>query len=138
MFIIFKIFPDWIWWLGFLAGLFSFFAAYLPMAKPYALLLKISGSALVLSTIFIFGMLWSNNTWKQAAAELQARVDVAEAKSQATNDAIKERIVYKTQVIRQRGEENTQYITREITKYDNTCIIPPEFVRAHNTAAEKP
>jgi tRNA/tmRNA/rRNA uracil-C5-methylase (TrmA/RlmC/RlmD family) len=138
MFLIFKIFPDWIWWLGFLTGLFSLALAYLPPLKPYALLLKIFGSALVLSTIFIFGMLWSDSAWKQAAQELQARVDVAEAKSQTVNETIRERVVYKTQVVRQRGEENIKYITREVVKYDNSCVIPPEFVQAHNTAAEKP
>jgi hypothetical protein len=102
------------------------------------LLLKICGGAVVLSTIFIFGMLWSNNAWKQAAQTLQARVDVAEAKSQTVNETIRERVVYKTQVVRQRGEENTKYITREVVKYDTQCVIPPEFVQAHNTAAKAP
>jgi hypothetical protein len=138
MFLIFKIFPDWIWWLGLLTGLSSFALAYLPLLKPYALLLKICGGAVVLLTIFIFGMLWSNNSWKQAAQELQARVAVAEAKSQTVNEVIQERVVYKTQVVRQRGEENIRYITREVIKYDNSCIIPPEFVTAHNTAAKAP
>ena len=91
-----------------------------------------------MSTIFIFGMLYTDATWRQAAAELQARVQVAEAKSQTVNETIRERVVYKTQVVRQRGEENTRYITREVTKYDNSCVIPPEFVQAHNAAAEKP
>jgi hypothetical protein len=138
MFLIFEIFPDWIWWLGFLAGLSSLVLAYLPLLKSYALLLKICGGVVVLSTIFIFGMLWSNNAWKQAAQTLQARVDVAEAKSQTVNETIRERIVYKTQVVRERDEENTKYITREVVKYDTQCVIPSEFVQAHNTAAEKP
>ena len=138
MFLILEIFPDWIWWLGLLAGLSSFALAYLPLLKSYALLLKICGGVVVLSTIFIFGMLYTDATWRQAAAELQARVQVAEAKSQTVNETIRERVVYKTQVVRQRGEENTRYITREVTKYDNSCVIPPEFVQAHNAAAEKP
>jgi hypothetical protein len=138
MFLILEIFPDWIWWLGFVAGLSSFALSYLLPLKPYALLLKIGGGVVVAAAIFIFGMLWSNSAWKQAAQELQARVQVAEAKSQTVNEVIRERVVYKTQVVRQRGEENTKYITREVVKYDNSCVIPPEFVQAHNTAAEKP
>ena len=138
MFLILEIFPNWVWWLGLLAGLSSIALAYLPPLKPYALLFKICGGVVVLSTIFIFGMLWSNSAWKQAAQELQARVDVAEAKSQTVNEVIQERVVYKTQVVRQRGEENIRYITREVVKYDNSCIIPPEFVTAHNTAAKAP
>ena len=30
-----------------------------------------------------------------------------------------------------------QYIDREVIKYDNTCIIPNEFIEAHNKAARK-
>ena len=76
--------------------------------------------------------------WQQAAKELQAQVEIAEAKSQIVNEVIKDRIVFKTQLVKQRGENTTEYITREVVKYDNTCVIPPEFIKAHNSAAEQP
>jgi hypothetical protein len=69
---------------------------------------------------------------------LQHKVDVAEAKSQVVNETIKERVVVKTKVVKQRGEATTEYITREIVKHDHNCVIPAEFVTAHNTAAKAP
>jgi len=47
-----------------------------------------------------------------------------------------EKVVKKTEYIKTRGKDVVQYIDREVTKYDNTCIIPKEFVKAHNDAAE--
>lgn len=138
MFFIFKIFPDWVWWLLLLAGILSFLASYLPQAKPFAVIVKIVGLITIATSIFIFGLLYADNSWKAAAQELQAQVDIAQAKSQETNETIKEKIVTKVQIVRVRGAETIQYVDREVTKYDNTCAIPQEFVNAHNSAAKDP
>ena len=137
MFLFFKILPDWIWWLLLLTGFSGFFASYLGLLKPYQLLLKIAGTITIAASIFILGMLYADNTWKQAAKELQAKVDIAEAKSKATNETIKTQVITKTQVIKTRGEDVVRYVDREVVKYDNTCVIPKEFIHAHNRAAEQ-
>lgn len=136
MFWIFKIIPDWFWWLLLIAGLSGYFLSYLKSLKPYAFILKIVGLTTIAASIFIIGMLYSDNAWKQAARELQAKVDIAEAQSQAVNNEIKEKVVVKTQLIKTRGTDVIQYVDREVVKYDNSCVIPPEFVSAHNRAAE--
>lgn len=138
MFFIFKIFPIWLWWLLTIGGILTFLCSYLPQVKPYQFILKILGLLVVTVGIFINGMLYADSTWKAAAAELEAKVAVAEAESKATNETIKEKIVLKTQIVKVRGTDNIQYIDREVIKYDNTCIIPKEFVDAHNRAAEPP
>lgn len=138
MFFIFKIVPDWFWWLLLLAGLSGYFLSHLKLLKPYEYILKIASPVLVAATIFILGMLYCDNAWKAAAAELQAKVDLAEAQSKVVNTEVQEKVIYKTQVVRQRGADNIQYITREVVKHDANCTIPPEFVNAHNRAAEAP
>lgn len=138
MFWIFKIFPLWLWWLFTLSGILVFISSYLPQVKPYAFILKILGLLVVVIGIFINGMYYADSTWKAAAAELEAKVAQAELKSNTVNEVIKERIVTKLQIVKVRGEENTKYIDRELVKYDNTCIIPSEFVQVHNKAAEQP
>ena len=62
------------------------------------------------------------------AAELQAKVDVAEKKSADTNTKLAKKskdqsakVVTKTLVVK-------QYIDREVTKYDSGCVIPQPFV----------
>lgn len=138
MFFIFKILPDWFWWLLLLAGLSGYFLSHLKLLKPYEFILKIASPILVAATIFVLGMLYCDNAWKAAAAELQAKVDIAEAQSKVVNTQVQEKVVYKTQVVRQRAADTVQYIDREVVKYDNTCVIPKEFVAAHNRAAEAP
>jgi hypothetical protein len=106
--------------------------------KTYQLPLKIFGGVVVCFVIFIMGLLYADGVWQQAARDLQHKVDVAEAKSQQVNETIKERVVTKIQVVKQRGENTTEYITREVVKHDTTCVIPLEFVTAHNMAAKAP
>ena len=138
MFWIFKILPTWIWPGLVLVGLVLLALSYLPRFLGTAKSFKILGAAIVVVGIFINGMIYADNAWKQAAAELQAKVAEADAKSAATNEVIKERVVNKIQIVKVRGDETTQYIDREVVKYDHTCVIPPEFVSAHNRAAEQP
>jgi uncharacterized membrane protein len=138
MFLILEIFPSWFWWLLLIAGFFGYFLSHLIPLKTYQLPIKIISGMVVAIIIFIMGLLYADGKWKQASNDLQAQVQVAEAKSQVVNEIIKERVVTKTQVIKQRGENTVEYITREVVKYDNSCVIPPEFVVAHNRAAEAP
>jgi uncharacterized membrane protein len=138
MFWILEIFPNWIWWVLLTAGLFSYFLSHLVPLKTYQLPIKIAGGTTVAVVIFILGLLYANGVWQQAAQELQAKVAIAEAKSQVVNEVIKERVVTKTQVVKQRGEATVEYITREVVKHNAGCTIPPEFINAHNRAAETP
>jgi hypothetical protein len=138
MFFIFKILPDWFWWLLLLGGLFAFFVSYLPQAKTLELPIKIVALTTIVITIFIFGMLYADNTWKAAAVDLQAKVLELSKQSDAANTAIKEKTITQLQIVKLRGEEVVRYIDREVTKSDVTCLIPPSFVQAHNQAAEAP
>jgi uncharacterized SAM-binding protein YcdF (DUF218 family) len=136
MFWIFKFIPDWIWLVLLIWTVIGFLSSYLPLLKPYQLLLKIISGSLVAAIIFILGMLHSERAWQQAARELEQKVLEAETKSQQVNTVVQEKLVTRTKVIREQGQEVVKYIDREVTKYDKECIIPAEFVRAHNAAAE--
>lgn len=138
MFWILEIFPGWLWWLLLLAGFSAFFLSQLIPLKTYQLPAKIIGGVVVCVVIFIMGLLYANKVWQQAAKDLQAKVEVAEAKSQVVNEVIKERVVNKIQIVKQRGENTTEYITREVVKHDATCPLPQEFITAHNMAAKAP
>lgn len=135
MFWILKIFPEWFWWLMFVTGLFGYFLSHLLTLKPYEFLLKIVGVALVAMSIFIFGLQHADTRWQQAALELEAKVAVAEAESKTVNAQVETKVITKTQVVKQRGETVVKYIDREVVKLDERCVIPSEFVRAHNQAA---
>ena len=67
---------------------------------------------------------------------MESRVAAAEQQAQAATARLDAQAQQKTQAIRQKTQVVKQYITREVTKYDNTCVIPPAVVRAHNAAAK--
>ena len=138
MFWIFKIFPDLFWPALILLGIISFGLSYLPQAKAFHLPIKILAATLVVAGIFVCGMLYSDRSWQAAAQELQLRVAQAEQQAQQTNETIRERVVTKLQVVKVRGEQNTRYIQQEVSKTNAGCTISPEFVQAHNRAAEQP
>jgi len=138
MFWILEIFPPWIWWLLLIAGFSGYFLARFVPLKSYNLLLKVISSVVVAAVIFIMGLLYADGVWQQAAKDLQQQVADAEAKSQQVNTVVQERVVTKTQIVKQRAAATVEYVVREVVKHDPSCVIPQEFVTAHNRAAEAP
>lgn len=140
MFLIFKFLPDWIWLLGLLVSVAAVFISKLPLPIPstYKLPVKLIGIILTGTFIFLNGMLYADNAWKAAAKELQDKVALAEKQSQEVNAAVKERVVTKLQIVKVRGEETVKYIEKEVAKFNSVCVIPIEFITAHNRAAEVP
>jgi 4-hydroxyphenylpyruvate dioxygenase-like putative hemolysin len=73
--------------------------------------------------------------WKARVAELETKVAQAEAKSAQVNTKVVTKVVTKTQVIKEKGDEVVRYIDREITKYDSECKIPQVAIKAHDASA---
>lgn len=128
--------PNWIFYvilfIGFFGLLLSRFipAYYKTAAVPVLFFMFVSG-------MFMAGAIYDNNAWVARVKEMEAKVAEAEQQSKVENAKIETKIVTKTQIIRERGQDNIKYIDREVTKYDNTCVIPKEFIDAHNKAASK-
>lgn len=116
----------------------------LPALAPYHKLLQIISLIIFLLAIFLEGGLQVEKSWRDRVAELQEKVKIAEAKSKEENVKIVEKVVTKTKIVKERGEEIVKYIDREIVKYDerfakgSQCEIPKEFMKALNDAAERP
>lgn len=97
---------------------------------------KLTSIIVLVISIYLLGMHKTNTHWKALAKDLETKVVIAEAKSQVVNNTIEQKTIVKTQVIKQRGADITQYVDREIIKYNSTCVIPTEFILTHNNAAE--
>jgi len=87
--------------------------------------------------LFMTGAVKGSESLLAEMKDLREKVTVAEEQSVRETVKIETKYVNKTQVIRERGEDVLKYIDREVVKYDSTCIIPKEFIEAHNKAAEK-
>jgi hypothetical protein len=130
--------PNWIFYLLLFAGIVTFLVTKFVTILPQAKLIQAASIAAVVISIYMIGAISNNDAWLARVQELQTKVAEAEAKSATTNTDIVEKTVIKTQVIRERGQDTIKYIDREVVKYDTTCVIPQEFVQAHNRAAEAP
>jgi hypothetical protein len=107
----------------------------IPALAPHVKAAQIISVLLLLSGVYFKGGYSSEMAWRERVTEMEARVAAAEQQSQAANVVIDKKGTEKIRIIREKGEIIKQYVDREITKYDNTCVIPNEVVRAHNAAA---
>lgn len=131
--------PDWVFHLIFCVGLvgtlIGFALGMVPLVKQYIIPIRVISLFALCLGFFLEGGLADNQVWQARVKELEVKVAEAEAKSEKENTKIVTKVITKTQVVRTRGDDIVKYVDREITKYDSTCVIPKEFVKAHNDAA---
>jgi hypothetical protein len=131
--------PDFVWHLLTVAGIVAVGAALLlkniPLVSSYRIPLQYGGIAAVLLGVWMEGGMANEAKWQARVKELEAKIAVAEEKSKEENVKIVNKVVTKTEYYKERGADIVQYVDREITKYDNTCPVPKEVVKAHNDAA---
>jgi len=134
---ILKFLPDWFFYVILLAGFIGLLISrFIPLV--YRMPARaISLCAFVFGT-FMAGSIYDNNQWVARVDEMKAKVAEAEQKGKEETIKVETKVVTKTQVIKEKAQVVKQYIDREITKYDNQCVIPQEFIKAHNDAAEAP
>ena len=119
--------------------LFCFFLnkilRFFPPLAAYYKFLQIGSVSLLLAGVYFKGGYSTEMLWREKVQEVEAKLVAAESESKKENVKIVERVVKKTEVIQRRGQDIVQYVDREVVKYDNTCVIPKEFIKAHNDAA---
>lgn len=107
-----------------------------PALAPHIKIAQIASILLLLSGVYFKGGYSAEMAWRERVAEMEAKVAAAEAESKTANEQLDARGKEKTKIIREKGLIIKQYVDREVAKYDNTCAIPNEVVRAHNAAAQ--
>ena len=130
--------PSWIFPAILCMGIITFLVTKTVSFLPQAKLIQAAAVVLVVFGTYMSGAVSNNEAWKKRVQELETKVAQAEAKSATTNTEIVQKIVTKTQVVRERGRDIVQYVDREVVKFDATCVVPKEFVSTHNRAAEAP
>lgn len=132
--------PDWVYYavfvVGFIGILSTIFLKFIPPIYIFKTQIQAVSIVLMILSSFFVGMKFDNMIWEAQAEELKKKLAIAEEKSKEENTKIVEKVVTKTKVIREKGDNIVKYVDREITKYDSKCEIPKEFVKAHNDSAE--
>jgi len=128
--------PNWIFYLLLFAGVVGFLVAHFIKVLPQVELVQVASAVAVIFSCYMIGAIANNDAWLARVKELEVKVAEAAAKSANTNTEIVQKTLVKTQLVRERGQDVIKYVDREVVKYDSTCVIPKEFVQAHNRAAE--
>lgn len=123
---------------GILATVAGLFVHRIPLLWPYRTPFKIAGIVLLVLGVYFRGGYSVEMAWRERVSEMEARVAQAEEESKTANDKLNKKSAEKVKVIRGKEIVIKQYINREVTKYDNQCVIPQPFIKAHNDASEKP
>lgn len=111
------------------------FLRLLPMAAPYYQALRAISVVFLVGGIYLEGGYATERAWRERVREMEEKVAQAEAESQAANEKLNNKGQEKVKIIREKGIIIKQYVDREVTKYDSTCVIPDTVVKAHNAAA---
>ena len=113
----------------------SYFTVFLPQLAPVREPIRILGTLIIVAGVFFYGSYDTEMTWRRRVAEVEARVDQAQAESKKANSQLDKKSTERVRVIKERGLVIKQYIDREVVRYDEACKIPDVVVRAHNAAA---
>lgn len=143
---IFTIFPEWtihiIPIIGLIALILAFFLTFIPFVSTYKLPIKVIGILVLLLGLYLEGGLSNEKEWQSRIKDMEVRLAKAEAESSNKNVEINEKVVERTKVVREKGQDLIRYIDREIVKkeeivkYIEHCPIPKELVDVHNAATE--
>lgn len=139
--------PSWVFTLMTLAGVVGILATqffkFIPFVSAYTLPIKVVAICVMAFGLYMMGGVSNQERWEAKVKDLEVKLAKAEAESQKENVKIVEKIVTKTQVVKERGQDIIRYVDREVVKYDTkfapggVCEIPKEFIKAHNDAAEQ-
>ena len=135
--------PNWIFYGMVLIGVIGFVATYLfkyipvPFIYMYRKPIQIGSMLAIIFGTFMSGAIYDNEAWEARVKEMEAKVAKAEQQSKEANTVIESKVEKAKEKIVQKQIVVKQYIDREVVKYDNTCVIPKEFVEVHNKAATK-
>ena len=135
--------PNWIFYGMVLIGVIGFAATYLfkyipvPFIYMYRKPIQIGSVLAIIFGTFMSGAIYDNEAWEARVKEMEAKVAKAEQQSKEANTVIESKVEKAKEKIVQKQVIVKQYIDREVVKYDNTCVIPKEFVEVHNKAATK-
>jgi hypothetical protein len=130
----------WIYYIILTAGVALYTASklvkWIPLMGQYKLPAELVGVVLLVVGAYFCGGHGVQQAWLARVAELEAKVKIAEEKSQQVNTVIETKIVEKIKVVK----ENV-YVNREIIKevagkqLDAQCTLPKSTVSLHDSAS---
>jgi hypothetical protein len=117
---------------------------WIPTLAPFYPFLQALSVMILAAGIFFKGSYATEAAWREKVKEAEAKVAVAEQQAKEANTVLEKKGGEKIKYIRGRTEYITEYVDREVVKYDvkfapgGECELPKEFIKSLNLAAERP
>ena len=106
--------------------------------ENWRLILQVVGVIALGAGLYMKGGYSVEMEWRARAAELQAKIDAAEAKSKEVNIVIQEKVVTKVKHIKDTQVKIQKQIIEREKIINSECTVPPEAIELLNKAAERP
>ena len=123
---------------GIFGVILGFVLGFIPLIGKYKLPIQIISILVLTLALYLEGGLENERLWQLKTKEVEAKVAVSETKAVEKTVEIQEKIVNKTKVIKQKGDDIIKYIDKEIVKkeeiikYIENCPVPKEIIEQHN------
>lgn len=138
--------PDWFWTLVLISGiagtLVTWVLKFIPFVANYRLPIQVASIIALVVGVYFQGVIANEEKWKNEIAEMQKKVDEANAQAAVTTRAIETKVEVQTKVVREKGKDIIKYVDREVVKkeeiikYIEQCPVPKEIIDIHNAATE--
>jgi hypothetical protein len=119
----------------------GFFVRFIPFVNQYRIPVQIAGILLLTTGVYFHGGYTTEMAWRERVREVEAKLAAAETRSAEVNTEIVTRIVTKTKLVTQRGDDIIRYVDREVVRdqevirFVENCPVPDIIVNTHNAAA---
>jgi hypothetical protein len=120
--------------IGLVLTVAGFFIHRLPFLYQYQLPFKVIGIALLALGVYFRGGYAVEAEWRERVAELEAQLKTAQEQSEKVNTVIQQKVVTRTQVIREKGDAIIQRV-EVMVPVESACPVPKEAIDVHNEAA---
>jgi hypothetical protein len=126
---------------GLIGTVLSFFVVNkilraVPFLSRYVNIAQLVSAVTLAAGLYFEGGYAAEAQWRARVAEMEAKVAVAEQQAKDANTALDQKSREKTTIIQTNNQTVIEYINRELTKFDESCKLPPEAIAALNAAAK--
>lgn len=135
--------PGWLPYAGlFVGALTILITPILANALPaaYSILIRLVALLFCIFGVWYHGYSITQEAWEDRVEQVQLELEKMRVESQTENIKLVEKVIVKTKIVKERGDDVVKYVDREVVKYDikfapgGECEIPNEFIKAHNAS----
>jgi hypothetical protein len=121
---------------GIVGTIAGFFIKFIPFVNTYRLPVQIISIIILTAGVWLKGGYSTEMMWRERVAEMEAKIQIAEQKSQETNTVIKKVYVDRLKVVNQEKIVIQDRIVEKEKIIDAECKVAPEAISILNDAAK--